>query len=283
MPRSLKRRNIATIQEENKWPVCLTKLKERSTIYSRRVSATRLIAIYYIARSAIMPCIMRSAHLRGIAFLALGFLAMPNQLAGQTAFGLKFGVNRTSQHEDFANVPGLLEPRTGFDLGVFAEWFDNPWIRLNTEIHFVRKATGYPDMPITTTESPDGTGEFVKISYAFDFISVSILPKIRTTFGPVEVYGLFGPRVDISVHREANVESPERYQSVLQQSYDSHLTHFRDAEVGGDFAIGSQLGGLVFSGIGLEVRYSPDFMASYDVPGGTITNHSWAFFLTVSL
>jgi hypothetical protein len=154
---------------------------------------------------------------------------------------------------------------------------------VSSEIHFVQKKTGFPDMPVTTVQYPEGTGEFIKITYAFDYISASILPKLRASFGVVEVYGLLGPRIDLLVHRAANIDAFEPFRSLLQQSFDSHLQHYKDVEIGGDFALGCQFSGVFLSGLGLEVRYSPDFTTSHDVPSGTITNSSWEFLLTVSL
>jgi hypothetical protein len=228
---------------------------------------------------------MHTSCLQTIVLSMLILTLFPDQSTGQPAisFGLKAGLNRTSQHQVFPGFQDLLESRTGFDIGIFGEWRSNPWLSLSSEVHFARKVTADPDIPVTNAESPAGTGEFIKTSFLFDYVSISILPKICTSFGPVEVYGLFGPRIDISVHRAAHVEAPERFTSAIEQIYNPYLSHFKDTQVGGDFAVGCQLAGPVFSGIGLEVRFSPDFMTSYEYAGGTITNRSWEFLVVVTL
>jgi hypothetical protein len=232
-----------------------------------------------------MPNIMRTSYLQAMLILISSSVLLPTLSTGQslTAVGFKGGLTRANQRQQYTSYEYVLETRTGFDIGAFAEWFDHPWVRVSSEVHFVRKNTGFPEIPVTTVEYPDGNGEFAKISYTFDYVSVSVLPKLRTSFGTVEIYGLAGPRIDILVHRSVNVEGTEPIRSSVQRAFDSHPMHYKDVEIGGDFALGCQLSGLLLSGVGVEARFSPDFTTSYDIPGATFTNRSWEFLITVTL
>jgi hypothetical protein len=221
-------------------------------------------------------------HKLFLAGLSLLLLSPVSSAQSISAVGIKAGLTRANQRQVYSNFETLLESRTAFDVGVFAEWFDHPWLRLNTEMHFVRKSTGFPDMPITTTQYPDGTGEFIKNTFMFDFISVSILPKLRATIGFVEIYGLVGPRFDFLFHRAVTVDGPEPIRSMVQLSFDSLLRRYKEVQLGGDFALGCQFSGLALPGIGFEARYSPDFTTSYEYFGATVTNRSWEFLITVT-
>jgi hypothetical protein len=227
---------------------------------------------------------MRNSVVRSFVIVGLAVLLLSGQSTGQPvkAIGLKAGLTNTNQSwsSSFGDVD--REWQVGFDVGAFAEWLDHPWFGLNTELHFVRKGSGLPAMPITTTQFPDGTGEFVRISCLFDYVSASVLSRVHASLGAVEIYALAGPRMDVLVHRAADIEAPEPFRSTIRQAYDQHFRHYRDVDFGGDFALGCHVSGVLLSGIGAEVRYSPDFAAAYDISGTTMTNRSWEFLLVVS-
>jgi hypothetical protein len=223
---------------------------------------------------------LRVAALVVLAVL-IGTTASRCQPSG--TFGFKIGLVYANQRQDFAGGYLPMEWRTGFDVGAFARVFDDNWFGVNGEVHFVRKGSAFPDIPITTAEYPDGTGELVKVGYNFDYVSASILPRAHVSLGAVEVYCMAGPRVDMLVHRAASIDAPPSILSTLRSSFDAHLRHYKDVEFGGDFAVGCHVDNLLPLGFGAEVRYSPDFTSCFEVPGGTITNRSWEFLLVVSL
>jgi hypothetical protein len=216
------------------------------------------------------------------ALLFIVALQANQSICQPSSFGVKAGLTRSWEIQRYPTMDYTLETRSGFDIGAFAVWFDHPWIQLNSELHFIRKVTGYPPMPITTVDQPDGTGEFVKSTFNLDFVSLSVMPRLRLPLGPIECYGLAGPRVDFSIHRSASVDAPSAIQQFVSPGFTEYVKHFKDIEVGGDFALGIQFSGLLLSGVGLEARYSPDFTTCYDVYGTTLTNYSWEFLLTVA-
>jgi hypothetical protein len=217
-----------------------------------------------------------------ISLLSVFALASSPAVGQPTSLGFKAGVTRFWQIQRYPTLDYTLETRTGFDVGAYAVWFDNPWIRLNSELHFIRKVTGYPPMPITTAEQPAGTGEFVTSTFDFDYLALSVMPRLSVAFGPVDLYGLAGPRVDFSVRRSATTDAPSPLQQLVAPGFTEYLKHFKDVEVGADFAVGLQFNGLVLSGVGLEARYSPDFTTCYDLYGATVTNFCWEFLVTVA-
>jgi hypothetical protein len=172
--------------------------------------------------------------------------------------------------------------RSGVNVGVFAEWLNNAIISLNTELTFIQKGHQL-DIPVTTEQLPDGTGEFYTESIRLNYISVGILPKLRLSFDATEFYVLAGPRVDFALSHSADVDGREPFRSILEAGWNSNLNHYKDAQLGGDFALGIATSNLLPIGLGLEVRYSPDFTPSSQLPNFSMTNHSWEFLLVLVL
>lgn len=71
--------------------------------------------------------------------------------------------------------------------------------------------------------------------------------------------------------------------SYLIAGWNSQFAHYRDVQFGGDVAMGcvGDVGLPVKRGV--EVRYSPDFTPSSELPNVSITNDAWHFCFLVTL
>lgn len=172
--------------------------------------------------------------------------------------------------------------RLGLDAGAFVEWLDMPVFSLLTEVHYVQKGREWR-VPVTTEQAPDGTGAFVGDDIRLDYLSISILPKIRFETAIADVYAIAGIRADISLSDRIAVEGSEAYAAYIAQGYQSMLDRFKSFQLGGTLGVGTQVNSLFPFAAGIEFRYSPDFQSAYSVGKSDITNTSFELLLRISI
>ncbi len=212
-------------------------------------------------------------------------LTAPVEVVAQSfvGWGFKLGLTTANQSQVLGNVTLDLDSRSGLDLGAFAEWIESPWFSVNSEISFVQKGWE-EEIPVTTTEFPNGTGQVLTQSVRLNYLSLAVLPKIRLPVGPLQLYALIGPRIDVAIGHSVELGGySEPARSYLQRQWDWELDHYRDALVGGDFAVGFSTHALLPLGLGAEVRYSPDFTAAHAGENFSAKNSSWEFLVVISM
>jgi hypothetical protein len=210
-------------------------------------------------------------------------VAFPGTLSAQAlvGWGVKVGLTRANQTLKDYEFTTTFQSRVGLSIGGFAEWVSHPILSVSTEVCYNQKGHRL-DMPITTTEFPDGTGEFIRESVRFDYLSLAILPKVRLPVGPVHLYVLFGPRVDIALNHSVNVEGREPIRTYFSTGWESQLKHYKDVQVGGDLAVGCVGDVGLPMNVGAEVRYSPDFTSSSELSYWSTRNSAWEFCLLLA-
>jgi len=192
-------------------------------------------------------------------------------------WGLKAGVSLAKQTEvDYGN-DNQLKSRAGADLGLFFEWSENSWFSINSEVEFVQKGREL-DIPFTTEQFPNGTGQFSKESIRLNYISLVALAKAYIDLSAFEAYGSVGPRVDLLLSNSADVQAPEAYQANILNRLQYELKYYKSAQLGSTLAVGFQTHSLLPFSSGVEVRYSPDFTHALEYPD-VYTNQSWEFLL----
>lgn len=197
-------------------------------------------------------------------------------------YGAKLGVSSATWNweTDGLTVRGI-DSRIGIDLGAYLEWLNTPVVSVVSELSFVQKGMK-EDIPITTEQFPDGTGEFVKYNVRLDYLSFAILPKGRLETGVVEVYGIAGVRMDVLLSNSVTAVGREPMRSQSEQAYQYLVDRFKSYQLGGTFGIGAQLNAWLPFSTGLEFRYSPNFHRAYSTGYWMITNRSFEFLLTIS-
>jgi hypothetical protein len=211
-------------------------------------------------------------------------LLIPTSAGAQTPvrWGVKLGVTSASQTRSNDGFTYIYPSRVGLSAGIFAEWLDHPWLGVSFELSYNQKGHTL-DIPFTTDQFPNGTGEFTRESIGFNYFSVAVLPKARLSLGPVELYVLAGPRMDVAISHLVAVEGKEPVRTIWAAGWESSLKNSGDVQVGGDFAVGCITATLTSVYLGAEVRYSPDFTPCAQLQGYTTTNRSWEFLLFVAI
>ncbi|MGK9477993.1 outer membrane beta-barrel protein [Melioribacter sp. OK-6-Me] len=177
-------------------------------------------------------------------------------------FGLKAGTTAsTPKWTHDSNNDNGVRTKWGLDIGAFADIGIGERIALVPEIHFVQKGLRY-DIPITTMQFPDGTGEFITERPNVNYISIPI--NVNYTFykSVFEIYAVGGGRVDFAIDKKG-----EGFDFIYQQ--------FKDIDYGVSVGLGFRTKELIGFGTGLEFRYSPNLTASYSKFGQEITNNSF--------
>jgi len=222
---------------------------------------------------------VRTATSVVVIAIVLPMCVLSQELVG---WGIRAGVTSANQTQKNGDLTVSMQYRTGLSLGTHVEWIDHPFLSVHTELSYNQKGHRL-DIPITTAEFPDGTGEFTKESVRFDYLCVSILAKVKFAIGSAQPYVLFGPRVDISLANSVNIEGREPIRTYYLAGWTSHLRHYKDAQIGGDVALGC-IGdvGLPMR-VGAEVRYSPDFTPSAEFPNASTRNETWELSLLIAI
>jgi len=185
-------------------------------------------------------------------------------------YGIKVGLASTNQNWIWPSqtfVTTSSTSRQGIDVGLFVQWFNIPMISALTELHYIQKgAKVTTNIPITTAQYPDGTGQYLSYTTRINYLSLPILAKLRISLGILTPYLLAGPRFDYN----------------LSNSNTLYLNNFNKLDIGGTFGIGFELDKILPVHIGAEFCYSPTFQDSYSSQGLTAKNNSLEFLLVLS-
>jgi hypothetical protein len=179
-------------------------------------------------------------------------------------YGLKGGVVVADQDYDFTqDLQYDTETRTGWDVGIFAEWLDLRVLSVLTEVHYIQKGH------VTENARYDEFGKPQSINFRFDYLSVPILAKFTLRTQYAMPYLVIGPRFDYLLSYESEI-SKELYGD------------FKNVDVGGTIGVGleSRLKPVKFL---LEFRYSPDFSNAYKSDFLKVKNNSFEVLLGLML
>ena len=197
-------------------------------------------------------------------------------------FGLTLGVAASTWNwRAFGEKVSGIDHRAGFDIGAFVECFDLWPFSMIAEVRYVQKGMKQ-QIPITTTEFPDGTGENEDVNIRLDHISIGILPKYRLNTIWGELYALAGLQAHIPVHSVVGADGPEPMRSLLTRSNQMMVDEFRSPQVGASLGLGVLVEHWLPFAVGAEIRYSPNLEAAYTTSYSSIRNESFEFSLTIS-
>ena len=197
-------------------------------------------------------------------------------------YGLTLGMAvSTWNWRAFGEKVNGIDHRAGFDIGAFVECFDLWPFSMIAEVRYVQKGMKQ-QIPITTTEFPDGTGENEDVNIRLDHISIGILPKYRLNTIWGELYALAGLQAHIPVHSVVGADGPEPMRSLLTRSNQMMVDEFRSPQVGASLGLGVLVEHWLPFAVGAEIRYSPNLEAAYTTSYSSIRNESFEFSLTIS-
>jgi hypothetical protein len=208
-----------------------------------------------------------------------------SEISGQiiNSYGLKVGFTSSWQNE-FIGGEKLngLDNKSSINVGFYAEWFKSSWYSINTELNFSQKGVK-TEIPFTSIEYPDGTGEYLRSNMRLNYLSISILPNIYTEIEKVRFYAFTGPRIDIELSKSIYVSGPEPYRTYYSSGFEKNFDNYKSLQFGFTIGLGFQLKELFPFSIGLEARYNPDISKVYETKNAYIKNNSMDFLLTIGL
>ena len=167
-------------------------------------------------------------------------------------YGIKIGGTISHQNWDYKNLgfDPHFDPdnKAGFNLGLFVESANISFIRIVGEVNFIQKGI-QKEFPISTSESPDPTGETMDWELGLNYLNISLLVKPNINLGILRPYLLIGPKIDMELSKA--VETKEDF-------YDE----FEKNRLGLKLGIGSEFTLFKLRLLG-EFMYDTDFSNLY--------------------
>ncbi len=204
-----------------------------------------------------------------VLILSAGYL---NECSAQLLknYGLKMAVTSADQKYDLTLAPGLeTKRRAGFNVGVFAEWFDVPFFSLLTQVEYAQRGTGQV-FAVTGPSGPEVIG--TKTLYSrLDYVSVPVLAKLRLQTGPFTPYIVAGPRVDFFLGYKSD-----------EQEFNAVYDKFKKTSLGGSAGVGMQIESILPVILLAEARYNFDFADSYETDLLKVRNNAFDFWVGVA-
>ncbi|MDZ7292018.1 MAG: PorT family protein [candidate division KSB1 bacterium] len=136
--------------------------------------------------------------------LCCASLSQGQMLSG---YGMKFGIVSSELKTEGGAIlfPGGfilredLKQRLGPQIGLFVDFFKIPHLGLQAEVSYLEKGAE-EELPITTEDHPEGTGEFYTVdSYHFDYLAFSLLAQPKLKLGAVNPYVMVGPSLNLLI------------------------------------------------------------------------------------
>ncbi|MCK9281008.1 MAG: PorT family protein [Melioribacteraceae bacterium] len=116
-------------------------------------------------------------------------------------FGLKAGLNIANHTWDYKGLflGGIdWDYNYGLTIRAFSEFGFGDHFALQGELGYSRKGNK-KDIPLTTSDYPDGNGQYISIENNIDYISVVALAKLSLFKGPISPYIIGGPQMNFFV------------------------------------------------------------------------------------
>ena len=188
-------------------------------------------------------------------------------------YGLKFGFTSATLNFEYSNspwrplLPQKYRRRSGFNIGAFAEWLNNPFFSVITQLEYSQRGVG-EDYYITGNDpTPIGTETLYG---RLDYISLPIMAKIAFPIAFASPYLLIGPRADFLLGYQKN------------QPFEGFYDTFKKTTFGGVLGLGIESNSLLPVGLSAEFRYNTDFSDSFDNGFTKIRNNAFDIWLGVA-
>ena len=174
--------------------------------------------------------------------------------AGQVQFGVKAGLSRAGQTWEYRLGTREHDHRFGFAFGNFADIPLTPILALRLDALYVQKGS---QVLVRTVGYPGVPSQYLMFKDRIDYLSLSLTGKANLLSGPVGIYLMGGPRLDIKVGGEF-----ELTHGLLSDSlYNSTVTGL---VLGGGVEIAVSPCRLVL----MEFRYDHDLTDAGEYPTG---------------
>jgi Outer membrane protein beta-barrel domain len=200
----------------------------------------------------------------------LSFCSSQSNAQFLKAYGIKFAVTSSNQIRDYTSFTTDSKRRTGIDVGLYAEWLNNPFLSIVTQLEYCQRGSG--ENYTYTNESTPDIGTTVTLYDRLDYLSVPVLAKFSMLSEPIRPYALLGPRLDFLVGEQTN-------QPGLKALYHN----FREPVVGGTVGLGGEFNSGLPVVLSVEGRYNFDLTTSYSNQVLTVRNNAFDIWIGVSI
>ena len=185
--------------------------------------------------------------------------------------GIKIGFGLTNQSwkYDDPNIKLGWENSSGILAKAFRDFNLLSFLSLEGEVGYAQK--GIKDkIAITSPSHPEGTGEFMNINNRLNYLSASLMSKLKYNLKLFAPYLIVGP--------EYNYLLSKKIEPGFEVIYDG----FKRNAVGFTIGFGSEINLLPIN-ILIEYQYSRDLTNNYESSNIEIKNYSHSFLIGIKL
>jgi hypothetical protein len=165
------------------------------------------------------------------------------------SFGIKVGATFANQYFRYSATMTNSRRIPGFTAAIFAEWFNNPYLSLITQLELTQRGL------ITDVRTTQGFESWrvawPDVNNHLHYLSVPVLAKCSVTTSPSIPYLLVGPRVDYLL-----------WYSSDRGYLDGVYKEFKKTILGGSAGTGWNAASVSSVPLTIEVRYNFDFINS---------------------
>ncbi|MCF8296842.1 MAG: PorT family protein [Melioribacteraceae bacterium] len=205
-----------------------------------------------------------------IFFLIL--LNIPNFGQAMDGYGVKIGwgfANHSWEYNSSSNIKLDWESNSGFTARAFADISFLSFLNMEGEIGYAQKGAKHK-IVITTISQPDGTGEYGIIDNRLDYLSISLMGKVKYNLELIIPYIILGPEYNYLLSKK------------IDQGFEVVYDAFKKNIFGFSAGFGSEII-LPPINIIVEYRYSEDLTNNYNSSTIDIKNYSHTFLIGVEL
>ena len=210
-----------------------------------------------------------------LAIVSIIFVLAVESRAGMLKkSGIMIGYNST--HINAKEISNFALPRSGYGMGLYAEWMDRSIFSLLSQLEYVQR--GFIQEQIET----DDDGSFiqrVRAKSRLNYITFPFLLKIQPVKLAANPYFVAGPRFDFLIFRENG-----------KFEFSKTTLESRVAENFDDFGLGFVLGGGVTTAkifhtqLSFELNFNFDITNSFSKVGTmTVRKNALDFWLKIAL
>jgi hypothetical protein len=190
-------------------------------------------------------------------------------------YGIKVAYTSASQTLDYPAPPWgwwngtTTSARSGFNVGVFAEWLNVPFISVVSQVEYAQRGAN---------AKYAGPGGWWTTDGLLQYLSVPIMARVTIPTGPVSPYLLAGPRADFLLsYRELGIKPWGNATSL------SFYSNFKRANLGASLGVGVETSSILPARLLAELRYNVDIFDSYNDGNLKSRNNAFDVWLGVAL
>ena len=185
--------------------------------------------------------------------------------------GIKIGFGLTNQSWKYndPNIELEWENNSGILAKVFRDFNLLSFLNLEGEVGYAQK--GIKDkIAITSPSHPEGTGEFMNINNRLNYLSASLMGKLKYNLKLFAPYLIAGPEYNYLLSKK------------IEPGYEVIYDGFKSSAVGFTIGLGSEVKLLPINFL-IEYRYSRDLTNNYESSNIEIKNYSHSFIIGIKI